>query len=123
MCCHETNKTAYTEEVQVTSEVVETGTVAENDMKKAKDGDNVSDSSDPVEVLEETKGDDKNPSSYSSFSDKSEDEEEVCNKPPKKTDEANVKNTGGFEMYKLTDKDKGQFINKVNLHASSLTLT
>ena len=123
MCCRKSNKSAYAEEVQVTAEVVETGTVAEKDTKKANDGENVSDSSGPAEILEETKGDDKTPSSYSSFSDKSEDEEEVCNKPPKKTDEANVKNTGGFEMYKLTDKDKGQFINKVNLHASSLTLT
>ena len=62
---------------------MESATVAEKDTKKAKDGDNVSDSSGPVEVLEETKGDDKNPSSYSETSEKSEDEEEVYNGTPR----------------------------------------
>ena len=117
------NKTAYAEEVQVASEGVETATVAENNTKKANDGDNVSESSGPVEVVKETNGDDKNASSYSNSSAKSEDEEEVYNGTPEKTGQGDVKNTGGFEMYKLTQKDKTQFTNKVNRHASSLTVT
>ena len=123
MCCHISNKTAYAEEVQVASEGVETATVAENDTKKANDGDNVSELSGAVEVVKETKGDDKTASSYSNMSAKSEDEEDVYNDTSKKTDKGNVEITGGLQLYQLTQKDKTQFTNKVYRHASILTLT
>ena len=110
--------------MQVASEGVETATVAENDTKKANDGDNVSESSGPVEVVKETKCDDKmQAATYSNSSAKSEDEEEVYNNTSKKTDEADADITGGLQLYQLTQKDKTQFTNKVNRHASSLTLT
>ena len=118
MCCRISNKTAYAEDVQVAAEGVETPPVAEKDAKKANDGDNVSGASGSMEVVEENKGNE----SYSHTPAESEDEEEVYKEPPKKPDHGDVKNTGGFEMYKLTDKDT-QFVNKVNRHASSLTLT
>ena len=114
MCCHISNKTAYAEEEQVAAESME----QENDAKKGNDGGNVSGTSGPVEGVEKKSGSE----SYSHSSAESEDEEEVYKEPPKKPDHGDVKNTGGFEMYKLTDKDT-QFINKVNRHASSLTLT
>ena len=127
MCCRISNKTAYAEEVQVAAVRVETPPVAEKDAKKANDGENASGTSGPVEVVEEKKGDE----SYSVTPAESEDEEEIFEEPPKeifeeppkKTHHGDVKNTAGFDWYKLTDKDKTQFTNKVNRHASSLTLT
>ena len=87
------HKPAYAEEVQVAAEAVETANVAEKDTKKANDGDNVSDSSDLVEVLTETKADDKSPSSYSETSEKSQDKEEVYNGTPEKPNQGDVENT------------------------------
>ena len=72
MWCHISNKTAYAGEVQVTAEVVKTPTVAENATKKADGGDNVADSSGPVEVVEKKKGSE----SYSHTPTTSEDEED-----------------------------------------------
>ena len=123
MCCHVSNKTAYTEEVQVPVEAVE----PEKNATNAKDDDNVSTTSDPVEAVEKK---DDSPS-YSPSPPKSQDAEEILEQPqkdivegpPKKSPTKAVKNTGGFDWYKLTDNDKDRFINKVNRHASSLTLT
>ena len=71
-----------------------------------------------MEVVEKKKGDE----SYSHMPTTSEYEEEMIGEPPKKTDHGDVKNTGGLDWYKLTDKDT-QFVSRVNRHASSLTLT
>ena len=44
--------------------------------------------------------------------------------PPEKSPTEAIENTGGFDWYKLDkEKDKGCFIDKVDRHASSLTLT
>ena len=119
VCRRISNKTAYAEEVQVAAERVETPPVAEKHAKKANDGGNVSGTSGSVKVVEKKKGNE----SYSVTPAESEDEEEILEDPPKKTDNGDVKNTAGFDWYKLTDKGKTQFTNKVNRHASSLTLT
>ena len=123
MCCHTSNKTAYaddrqTEEVQVAAERVETPPVAEKDAKKANDGENVFGTSGPVEGVEKKKG----VESYSPMTATSEDEEEILEEtpeeiveePPKKSDKGDVKNTAGFDWYKLTDEDIKRFTNKVN---------
>ena len=96
------------------------------DAKKANDGENVSGTSGPVEGVEKKKGDE----SYSVTPAVSEDEEEnfeeppkeIFEEPPKKSAHGDVKNTAGFDWYKLADEDT-QFVNRVNRHASSLTLT
>jgi len=98
----------------------------EKNAKKVNDGENVSGTSGPVEGVEKKKCDE----SYSHSSAASEDEEEILEETPeeiveespKKTDHGDVKNTAGFDWYELTDKDT-QFVNRVNRHASSLTLT
>ena len=84
MCCHIINKAAYPEPEKPAAEAVESATVAEKDKKKPNDGDNVrlSGSSGSVEVVQEKKGNE----SYSHTLAESEDEEEVYNEPPKKTD-------------------------------------
>ena len=105
MCYHISNKTAYAEEVQVRAERME----PEKDAKKANDGENVSGTSGPVEGVEKKKGDE----SYSVTPATSEDEEEILEEPPeeiveephKKSDKGDVKNTAGFDWYKLTDED------------------
>ena len=68
--------------------------------------------------------------SYSPSPPKSQDGEKILEKhgyivvdPPEKSPTEAVENTGGFDWYQLTDKDKDRFIDKVNRHASSLTLT
>ena len=44
--------------------------------------------------------------------------------PPEKSPTEAIENTGRFDWYELDkEKDKGRFIDKVNRHASSLTLT
>ena len=99
----------------------------ENDAKKANDDENLSGTSGPVEAVEKKIGS----PSYSHSSVASQSKEEIVKEPPKKTveeppkkpDPANVKNTAGFDWYKLTDKDGTQFVNRVNRHASSPTLT
>ena len=91
--------------------------------KKANAGENVSGTSGHVEGVEKKSGS----PSYSHSSATSEDEEEILEEPPKKAveeppkkpDHADVKNTAGFDWYKLTDKDGTQFANRVNRHASS----
>ena len=75
MCCHVSNKTAYTEEVQVPVEAVE----PEKNATNAKDDDNVSATSDPVKAVEK-KG--RSPS-YSPSPAASEDEGKMLEKPPK----------------------------------------
>ena len=123
MCCDISNKTAYAEELQARAESME----PENDAKKANDGGNVSGTSGHVEGVEKKSGS----PSYSHSAAVSEDEVEILEEPPKKTveeppkkpDHADVKNTAGFDWYKLDkEKDKGRFIDNVNRHASSLTL-
>ena len=94
VCCHISNKTAYAEEVQVRAERME----PEKNAKKANDGENVSGTSGPVEVVEEKKGDE----SYSVTPAELEDEEEIFEEPPKKTGHGDVKNTAGFDWYKAT---------------------
>ena len=123
MCCHVSNKTAYTEEVQVPVEAVE----PEKNATNAKDDDNVSATSDLVKAVEKKDGS----PSYSPSPRKSQEEEQIYEQPqqdiiqdpPKKSLMKAVKNTGGFDWYGLTDNNKGRFIDKVNRHALSLTLT
>jgi len=99
----------------------------EKNATNAKDDDNVSATSDLVKAVEKKDGS----PSYSPSPPKSQDAEEILEQPqkdivedpPKKSPTKAVENTGGFDWYKLTDKDKDRFIDKVNRHASSLTLT
>ena len=121
MCCHISNKPAYSEPEKPAAEAVETATVPEKETKKDNDGDNSSSSPGSVEVLNEKKV----TSSYSKSSAGSQDKEEVYNGTTKTPGEADVESAGGFEMYKLTYADKPHFTNMhmVNRHASSLNLT
>ena len=118
MCCHTSNKTAYPEPEQTAVEAVETVTVAGKETKKDNNSDNRSSSPGSVNVVNE----EKVTSSYSKSSAKSQDEEEVYDGSSKKSGEADVETTGGFEMCKFTDADKTRFKDMVNRHASSLTL-
>ena len=110
MCCHVSNKTAHTEEVQVRAESME----PENNATKAKDDDDVSATSDPVKAVEKKDGS----PSYSPSPPKSQDAEEILEQPqedivvdpPQKSPTKAVENRGGFDWYKLTDKDKDRFI-------------
>ena len=98
----------------------------ENNAKNANDDDNLSGTSGPVEVVEKKKGNESY--SHSSAEAQREEEtleetpEEIVEEPCKKTDHDDVKNTAGFDWYELTDKDT-QFVNRVNRHASCITLT
>ena len=76
MCCHVSNKTAYTEVEQVAAESTE----QENDAKKANDDDKVSPPSGLVEGVEK-KG---RSSSYSKSSSRSDEEDEIDEQPTKK---------------------------------------
>ena len=98
----------------------------ENNAKKANDDDNLSGTSGPVEVVEKKSGSESY--SHSSVESQSEEEDyeeppkEVMEEPRKKSPKKAVEKTAGFDWYKLTDSDT-QFVNRVNRHASSLTLT
>ena len=99
----------------------------ENNATNAKHDDNVSATSDPVKPVEKKYGS----PSYSPSPPKSQDAEKILEQPqqdivvdpPEKSTTKAVENTGGFDWYKLTDEDIKRFTNKVNRHASSLTLT
>ena len=118
------NKTAYAEEVQLRTESIQ----PEKNATNTKDDDNVSATSDPVKAVEKKDGS----PSYSPSPPKSQDGEKILEQPqedivvdpPEKSPTEAIENTGRFDWYELDkEKDKGRFIDKVNRHASSLTLT
>ena len=123
MCCHVINKTAYAEEVQLRAERME----PENNATNAKHDDNVSATSDPVKAVEKKDGS----PSQSPSPQKSQKVDKTVQKHgsivvdlPEKSPKEDIANTVPYDWYKLDEvKDKDRFINKVNRHASSLTLT
>ena len=93
--CHMRNKVTFAEPVPIAAEAVNSATVLGKEKKDGADGDS-------------------DGSSYSV----SENNEEVFEEVPEKTDKGAIAVLGGVELYKFIDADQGRFTNMVTRLAS-----